>query len=29
KARLLLIDAIRRVFAISFDLMGISAPEKM
>ncbi len=29
KARLLLIDSVKRVLAISFDLMGLSAPEKM
>ena len=29
QARLLLIDAVRVVFLICFDLMGLSAPEKM
>jgi len=29
QARLLLIDSIRNVLAVSFELMGISAPEKM
>ncbi len=29
QARLLLIDAVRKIFVISFELMGISAPEKM
>ncbi len=29
QARLLLIDAVRKIFVISFELMGISTPEKM